>query len=123
MMNILVNIAEATDADGTVGLPGRTGGSGNVTDVYTLKAKLIDILNLTVQVLIAAAVVLFLFGVVKYIASGEDETKRKEAKSYIVYGIIGLFVMVSVWGLVGILTGTFGVNIGPPVDIKNLLPQ
>ena len=107
MMNILVNIARAE----------------NVTNALSLKDKLIGILDLAVQVLIAAAVVLFLYGVVKYIASGEDETKRKEAKNYIIYGIVGLFVMVSVWGLVGILTGTFGTNLDvTDIEIPNLIP-
>ena len=65
------------------------------------------VLNLLIKVLIGIAVVLFLYGIIKYVSSGDDEAKRKEAKNYIVYGIVVLFVMVSVWGLVGILSGSF----------------
>ena len=68
------------------------------------------ILDPAVDLLIAAAVVLLLYGVVKYISSGDNEEERKKGKDLIVYGIIGLFVMVSVWGLVNILTGTFGLS-------------
>jgi hypothetical protein len=71
---------------------------------------LLKIFDLVVKVLIGAALVLFLYGVVKYISSGDNEEERKKGKDLIIYGIIGLFVMVSVWGLVNILAGTFELN-------------
>ena len=39
-----------------------------------------------------------------------DEEKKKEAKNTVIYGVIGLFVMVSIWGLVNILDSTLGLN-------------
>ena len=50
-----------------------------------------------------------------FISKAADEEKRTEAKNFIIWGIIGIFVMVSIWGLVNILTGTirFGDNTGP----------
>ncbi len=73
--------------------------------------------------LILAAVVLLLFGIVKtfFWASGE---KREEGKSFIIWGIVALFVMVSVWGLVNVLRGTFqldnnNVPLAPAVPIQN----
>jgi hypothetical protein len=36
----------------------------------------------------------------------ENEEARKEGKKVIIFGIVGLFVMVSVWGLVNILQET-----------------
>lgn len=119
-MNILVNIANAADF-----VPAAPGGGGTSGGTIGLMDTIVrNILNPAIQVLIAVAVVLFLFGIVKYISSGDDEAKRKEAKNYIIYGIVGLFVMVSVWGLVGILTGTFGTNQDVSnVNIPNLLPK
>ena len=123
MMNILTNIAEATY--GSIVTPGESGGgSVRATDAYSLITIIVeDILDPVIGVLIAVAVVLFLYGVIKYIVSGDDETKRKEAKNYIIYGIVGLFVMVSVWGLVGILTGTFGTDVSAPTNKLDLLPK
>lgn len=66
-----------------------------------------DVLRPTVSLLVALAVVFFLVGVVKFMFSVGDETKRKEGKNMMIYGVIGLFVMISVWGLVGLLTNTF----------------
>lgn len=61
--------------------------------------------------IIASAVVMFLWGLVQYITKGGEGSK--EAVSLIFWGVVILFVMISVWGLVGILTGTFGFGDAP----------
>jgi predicted membrane channel-forming protein YqfA (hemolysin III family) len=66
-----------------------------------------DMINQLVWILIGIGLLLFIFGLVKYVSAGGDEDKVKEAKSFIIFGIIALFVMLSVWGLVNILTSTF----------------
>ena len=67
------------------------------------------LLNAVVPILIALGIVYFVWGVITYMIGG-DEEKKKEGRSKIIYGIIGLAVIVAVWGLVGVLTRTFGVN-------------
>lgn len=62
--------------------------------------------------LIGLALVLFLWGVARYVASGADEEKRTEARRLITYGVMGLFVMVAIWGLVYLVGQTLGVQIG-----------
>ncbi|MBU6370857.1 MAG: hypothetical protein KGH93_02490 [Patescibacteria group bacterium] len=64
------------------------------------------ILTLVVPVLIALAVVWFIWNVFRYTIASNEEAK-KEATSGIVWGIVGIFVMVAVWGLVGVLQNTF----------------
>lgn len=74
------------------------------------------ILNPLVGLLIGVALVVFLWGIVKYISSGADSTKRKEGAALVFYGVIGLFVMISVWGLVSFLTNTFFGTSGPAAN-------
>ncbi|MBI5045462.1 MAG: hypothetical protein HZC14_00395 [Candidatus Niyogibacteria bacterium] len=69
-----------------------------------------NILNALIPLFMVIATVVFLWGVVRYITAAGDEEKVKEARNFIIYGLIGLFVMVSVWGLVGVLVSTFGVS-------------
>ena len=79
------------------------------------------ILDLLVPLLMVAAFVVFLWGIVKFITSGGDEEKKKSAKSLIIYGLIGLFVMIAVWGIIKLVQGTFGVQdttIGLPMSPK-----
>jgi len=81
-----------------------------VKDVNELFTKFGSILNAIIPLIIGLAVVIFLFGIIKYITAGSDEEKRDEGRNTMIYGIIAIFVMVSVWGLVGILKGTFDVT-------------
>lgn len=64
---------------------------------------------------ITLTLLVFLWGILKYVISGGDGTARKEAVGYIIWGLIALFVMVSVWGLVNILVRTFNPDNQPPL--------
>lgn len=66
--------------------------------------------DLFIPLVMTIAVAVFLYGIVLYISSGGDAEKEKTARGYIIYGIIGLFVLVAFWGLVTVLTSTFGIS-------------
>ncbi len=69
-----------------------------------------SIINSAIPVLIAAAVLVFIFGVVKFIVNAGKDDERKKGASIMISGIIGLFVILSVFALVNILQRTFGVD-------------
>jgi hypothetical protein len=70
-----------------------------------------NVMNKIIPLIIGAAVIVFLWGVLKYVLSGsEDPGKREEARGFMIWGIAALFVMVSVWGLVRILQTTTGIT-------------
>ena len=79
-------------------------------DVTSGLADLLDqiggLLNQVVPLLIGLAVVAFLWGVVMYLF-GKD---KDGAKTFMLWGIIAIAVMVSIWGLVRILQETFGLD-------------
>ena len=68
-----------------------------------------NILNLIIPVLITLGVVYFIWGVITYVISSDEEAK-KSGRNRMIYGVIGLAVIVAVWGLVNLLTRTFGVD-------------
>jgi hypothetical protein len=68
-----------------------------------------------VPLLFALAVVAFLWGVVQYYLNPGNEEKRKKGKDFIVGGLIALFVMTAMWGIVTIFTTTF--------QVTNTMPQ
>ena len=72
-----------------------------------------SILKPLVTLIFGFAFVMFLWGMFQYIRAA-NEGGKEEARNTILYGLIGLFVMVSVWGLVRILTGTFDVSFVVP---------
>ena len=79
-----------------------------------------SILKPITVLIIALAVIFFLLGVLKYIQSVGDETKRKEGTTMMVYGIVGIFVMVSLWGLVHVLQSTFTGLDNNPINPPSL---
>lgn len=68
-----------------------------------------------VPLIFTLAFIVFLWGVFQYfIAGGADEEKREKGKKFVAYGLVGFFVMISVWGLVNLLVSTFGFNKATP---------
>jgi hypothetical protein len=61
------------------------------------------------------AVAIFVWGVVQYWINAEDEAKREQGKKLMIWGLIAVTVILSIWGLVNILGGTFHLeNAAPP---------
>lgn len=73
-----------------------------------------------IPTLIAVGLVTFLAGVVKFVSAGDNEEQRSAGRSVMIYGIIVLFFMMSMWGFVGILTQSF---FGTDPEISDYLPK
>lgn len=86
------------------------------TDVTSLIRLVGFWLNLLIPVLMAAALVVFFVGIVQYIF------KKKGGKEIMQAGIIGLFVMASIWGIIRLAQNTFGVGSNATVSAP-FVPQ
>lgn len=76
-----------------------------------IAAKLaLDFVPLVIVFTISA----FLQGLIKYVASGDNEEKRMEGIKMMIYGVVGLFFMVSVWGILSIWTQSYGLGVTIP---------
>jgi len=71
---------------------------------------LVNLLPLAVAILSAFAVVYFVWGVVLFIAQTSSDQAREDGKQRMFWGIVALFVLVSVWGLVVLLQTIIGVD-------------
>lgn len=69
--------------------------------------------NKLLPIALSLAVAVFIFGVIKYVIAVEEK-EREKSKQFIVYGLISLTVLVSLWGLSSLLTGSFGVKNATP---------
>lgn len=79
-----------------------------------------EILNPLINLLFAAALVYFIYGVVQFIAKADNEQARKKGKRHLVYSILGLVIMAGVWGIVQLLINTLGVNPPAPSEFEQL---
>jgi predicted membrane channel-forming protein YqfA (hemolysin III family) len=79
--------------------------SGFVTIVSTLTS----IANALIPFLFAIAVVVFIYGIIRYIlARGSEE--KVSARGYIIWGIVGIAVIASLFGIINLLQNAFGVS-------------
>lgn len=68
------------------------------------------ILNPIIILLFAIALLVFFFGIFQFIRSETADTKREDGKKKILWGIFGMFIMVSAYGLIKLVLGTFGLT-------------
>lgn len=70
--------------------------------LLTFLTTLNSTLGRIIPILIGLALLVFLWGIIKYITSAGEQDK-KSAIGYIINGIVALFFMVSIWGIVALL--------------------
>ena len=68
------------------------------------------IVNPLIALLIGLALAYFLWGLATFLYNKDDAGGRAEGKRKIIWGLIGLFIMVSVLGIINIVLGTFGIS-------------
>lgn len=69
-----------------------------------------QILDPLIKLLFAFALLYFLYGVYEMVRGADSEEARATGRRHIAYGLIGLFIMVGVWGLVNVICKTIGCN-------------
>ena len=78
--------------------------------VAGLLRRLQGVLNAAIPFIIGLTIFVIIWGIFTYVTQAANEEKRTEARQFILYGIIGLFLMLSIWGFVNILIQTFDLN-------------
>jgi succinate dehydrogenase/fumarate reductase cytochrome b subunit len=86
-------------------------------------AFIVTVLQNIIGILFASLAVGLLYGVVLFLANADNEKKRAEIKSYLLWGVIGIIVVMGIWGILALLhesvfgTGTIGIpQISPPTQ-------
>ena len=77
-------------------------------DFNTFIERIKSIITSIIPVIIGVAVLIFIWGVVKFVSSAGDEEKRAEGRNFMIWGLVGIAVITAVWGLVQILITAFG---------------
>jgi hypothetical protein len=79
------------------------------------------IINPAIMLIFAAGFFMFMWGLVVFMANVENESKRKEGKAHMLWGIAGMFIMVSVYGILALLDNTFQLGaLQGTVDINRI---
>lgn len=82
----------------------------NLDNVRRLIVSAGNIINILVPIAFTLAVLAFFWGLAKYIFNANDEDKKAEGKNIMIWGIVALFVMSAVWGIVRFIGDAVGIN-------------
>ena len=84
----------------------------DATFITTLVTQVTGIVNTLPPIVIGVAVVVFLWGIISFLTSGDDADQKEKAKRKVVWGLVAILVMVSLWGIIAVLQTVFGIGGG-----------
>ena len=91
-------------------------------NINTLVTSLGNIVELLIPIAFAVALLFFFWGLAQYIlAAGSDEAKA-QGKNMMIWGVIALFVMASVWGIVAFIGQALGIQQGTDITVPGINP-
>jgi uncharacterized membrane protein YidH (DUF202 family) len=74
------------------------------------------VLNPLIQFAFIVAFVVFIWGVMQFIRNANSPEGRKKGQDHMVWGVIGLVIMLGVYGIINILINTFGLSKNHTID-------
>lgn len=96
-----VSAFAAGSASGGSGLAYLDGVLGRMADA---------IINPLIRALFAVSLVQFAWGVTKFVRGASDATARETGKNHMIWGIVGMAIMVSVFAVIRLAVGQVGVQ-------------
>ena len=68
------------------------------------------IINPLIGLLFALAIAYFLYGVLEFFLNQENDEKKTTGKSHMLWGIVGITIMLGVWGILNMILSTFNIK-------------
>ncbi len=72
--------------------------------------SLVELVNVLLVVLAGVAVIVFIVGIIQFVLRAGDAEKRKEARGYMIYGVIAFAVIIGLYGLANGILSFFNVD-------------
>lgn len=76
----------------------------NLSNIAQLVVRFV---NQAVVVIIGLSIAVIIFGVIKMIAQADQSEGRQNGQKRIIWGIVGVAIALSTWGLVNLVVNTF----------------
>ena len=87
---------------------------GNMSFKDLVRSIIVNIATPATVLMLSLAVVFFLWNIFQFIRKSDQPEELEKFKSQAIWGVVAIFVMVSVWALVQILVNTFTPGAGIP---------
>lgn len=69
-----------------------------------------DLINLATPIVVALALLYFFWGLANYILKSGEDDGQKKARATMIWGLLALFIIVSVWGIINVVRDTFNLD-------------
>ena len=90
-------------------------------DFRSFVFEIVDVINLIIELLGGVALFYFFWGIATYIKAAGDEKALEKGKNIMIWGVVGLFVLVSMSGILAFLYAQLGFS--EPFKTTIYLPQ
>lgn len=84
--------------------------SPNTTYLGQFIIKIGALIKLALPIVAGLALLYFLWGIAQFIFKADSDKAREEGRQKMVWGIVALFVLISVWGIISSLGYIFRVD-------------
>jgi len=86
----------------------------------TAVTSLGSLIEQLIPIVISLGLLFFIWGLAQFIIASGNEDAKEVGKRRMVWGILALFAIVSVWGIVNLLAEMAGVEVGGSIDIPTI---
>ena len=86
--------------------------NNSTTGISSLMQTIAGWVGAALPIVVGLALLGFFWGLMKFIFNAGNEEAKEEGKKIMIYGIVTLFVMVAVWGLVKFVANSLGIGTG-----------
>jgi hypothetical protein len=97
-----------------------TVGDPSLTKVDTLVESIQNLVDVALPIVVGLALLGFFWGLMKFIFNADNDEKKEEGKNIMIYGVVALFVMVAVWGLVNFIASNLGIGTGGSAPVPGV---
>lgn len=83
--------------------------------------RIVDyVIDPAVKVVFTLGLFFFLWGLVQFLWNLKDGHVDENGKNHMVYGMAGMLIMVSVYGIIALIMNTFGIDPGTATDVSRI---
>jgi len=86
-------------------------------DIFNVLSDFLNVIDSLILLSLSLAFLFFIWGLAVFILRAGDEAERKKGKNMMVWGVIAMTVMVSIWGIVALLQ-SFVLGDGPSGGLR-----
>lgn len=76
--------------------------------------------NYILPLLFTGAMIFFIIGIIRlFLVEGDNQAKRAEGRKFMLWGLVSMFVIFAIWGILGVVFNTFGITPGGTLPVPN----